>query len=131
MLFVLCAATGPLAGCMTNGIGFSTFAQPDRDVITGSIGDYPALQSDDDIIKTTVAEANVKQGSLQNIPWSNIATGNGGIVSYVGERRSVTEICREFLASKHSYDGISQYHGKICRTRMGKSWTLQSIEKQG
>lgn len=116
---------------MSGGLGLGGSPGLDRDFVTGSIPVPPALLSDDDIIKAAVAGANLKNGNLQNIPWTNEVTGNTGIISYVRERRNVSEICRKFVASKHNYDGISQYNGKICRTRMGQSWALQSIEEQG
>lgn len=131
MLLMWGLATLPMTGCMSSGFGLGGKAGIDEQLVTGSIPVYPMLQSDDDVLTTAVSEANPKRGSLQTIPWSNIATGTTGTISYVRERRSVTEICREFVTSKHSYDGIAQFHGKICRTRMGKTWTLDSIEEQG
>jgi len=124
-------ATLPMTGCLSGGFGLGGKSGVDEQLVTGSIPVYPMLQSDDDVLTAAVSEASPKRGSLQTIPWSNIATGTTGTISYVGERRSVTEICREFVTSKHSYDGIAQFHGKICRTRMGKTWTLESIEEQG
>ncbi|MCR9138858.1 MAG: RT0821/Lpp0805 family surface protein [Alphaproteobacteria bacterium] len=128
---MLGSATLPLSGCLSSGFGLGGNSEVDQQLVTGSIPDYPMLKSDDEIITSAVSEANTKRGSLQNIPWTNIGTGTTGTIVYVGERRSVTEICREFITSKHSYDGIAQFHGKICRTRMGKTWELESIEEQG
>lgn len=131
VLLVWGLATLPMTGCLSGGFGLGDKSGVDQQLVTGSIPVYPMLQSDDDVITMAVSVANPKRGSLQNIPWSNIGTGTTGIISYVGERRSVTEICREFITSKHSYDGIAQFQGKICRTRMGKTWNLESIEEQG
>lgn len=130
LLLVFGVAILPTAGCLSGGLGLGGGPGVDKEFVSGSIPVYPMLQTDDDIIKSAVSEANTKKGSFQNIPWTNVGSGNSGIVSYVGERRTVTEICREFITSKHSYDGIAQYHGNICRTRMGKTWTLESIEEQ-
>jgi hypothetical protein len=130
MLFLSITAL-PMTGCMSSGIGKATFFGPDRSITTSSVPEYSPLLTDDDIIKTTVSQANVDAGYLQDIAWTNTGTGNGGTISYIRENRSVGKICREFIASKHSYDGVSQYLGEICRTRMGKSWSFKSMEKQG
>ncbi|MCP4314670.1 MAG: hypothetical protein GY789_01185 [Hyphomicrobiales bacterium] len=100
--------------------------KPDRSILSGSI----PVSTDDAIISNTVAEADIKPGYSQDIPWNNISTGNFGSVSFIRESSSVGKVCRDFIVSKHSYDGILQYTGEICRTRLTKSWSLKSLNEQ-
>jgi|GEM_PF-789930 len=129
----LCLGASCLAvsGCLGDGLALQLGPAPDRGIISGSIGDTPTLPSDDDIIRDAVAQADVKTGPWQDIEWNHPGTGDGGVISYIKEKRSARSICRSFITSKHSYDGIAQYTGEICRARMGREWTLKSIEQQG
>ena len=120
-----------LHGCTTRGLELGLSPAPDRSLTTGSISATSDVLSDDDVLVQAVSGADIKKGSLQYIPWLNPETGNSGVVSYVGQKRGVTEVCREFLTSKQQFDGIAQFHGSICRTRMGKTWSMKSLEKQG
>lgn len=111
---------------MSVGFDFGLPQKPDRSIVSGSV----PSQSDDSIISKTVADADIKPGNVQDIEWSNETSGNFGFVSYIRETRSVGKVCRDFIVSKHSYDGISQYSGEICRKRLTKSWSLQAFNEQ-
>ena len=111
---------------MSSGLDLGLSEKPDRSIISGSI----AVSTDDSIISGAVAEAEIAPGNVQDIQWNNDTTGNFGYVSYIRESSSVGKICRDFIVSKHSYDGISQYTGEICRTRLTKSWSLKSMNEQ-
>ncbi len=111
---------------MSGGLDFGLGNQPDRTSITGSI----PFATDASIISNTVAEAKIQPGLVQDVPWSNRNTGNFGTISYIRETSSVRTICRDFIVSKQSYDGISQYTGEICRKRLGKSWSIKSLNEQ-
>ena len=124
----LCAMLA-VSGCISSGLGL--YPAPDRIAVTSSIPEVPALLSNDDIIRMTVAEADVTKGFFHQLSWSNLATGDGGVVSYVRESGKVRQVCREFIVSKHSYDGVAQNMGEICRARTGQNWALNSMEKQG
>ena len=123
----------PLSGCISSGfdLGLGDDPGPDRTIQSGSIDPAIGGSSDDAIIADAVATAKIKPGLVQDVPWNNIATGNFGSVSFIRENKSVGTVCRDFIVSKHSYDGISQYTGEICRTRLTKSWTLKSLSEQG
>ncbi len=124
---VLCAAF-VVSGCVTGGLGIGT--ELDRGAVTGSITAVPSNLTDEDIIRQTVAEADISTGFIQHLPWANLTTGDGGVVSYVRENGKTTQVCREFIASKHSFDGVAQYFGEICRARLSRDWTLESMKKQ-
>lgn len=113
-------------GCTSTAMDFGLSEKPDRSFHTGSI---PA-STDDTVIGTTVAEADIKPGYLQDIPWNNNSTGNFGAVSFIRESSSMGKVCRDFIVSKHSYDGILQFTGEICRTRLTKSWSIKSLNEQ-
>ena len=116
---------------MGDGLALQLGPAPDRGMISGSIGNIPTVISDNDIILDAVAQADVKTGPWQDIEWNHPATGDGGVISYIREKRSARSVCRSFTTSKHSYDGIAQYNGEICRARMSREWTLKSIKRQG
>ncbi len=110
---------------MSSGLGLDP--APDRSMVTSAI---PDPLSDEDLIRNAVADADVTKGMIQDIPWINPGTGDGGSVSYVRESGRVGQVCREFVVSKHSYDGVAQYLGEICRARLRNDWALKSLEMQ-
>ena len=130
---LLLLALAPVSGCISSGfdLGLSDEPGPDTTILSGSIDPALGSSTDDAIIADAVATANIKPGLLQDVPWNNVATGNFGSVSFIRENKTVGRVCRDFIVSKHSYDGISQYTGEICRTRLTKSWTLKSLSEQG
>ncbi len=111
---------------MSGGLDFGLMSQPDRSIISGSI----PVATDASVIINAVAEADIQPGPVQHVPWSNGNTGNFGTISYIRESSSVGTICRDFIVSKQSYDGISQFTGEICRKRLGKSWSIKSLNEQ-
>ena len=121
----------PVSGCVSSGFDLGLDDEPDTTIQSGSIDPSIGSSTDDAVIADAVATAQIKPGLVQDVPWSNIATGNFGSVSFIRENKSVGKVCRDFIVSKHSYDGISQYTGEICRTRLTKSWTLNSLSEQG
>lgn len=111
---------------MGTSFDFGLASQPDRSIVSGSI---PAA-TDASIISNAVSGAKIKPGPVQDVDWSNPTTGNFGTISYIHETSSVGTICRDFIVSKHSFDGISQFTGEICRKRLTKSWTIRSLNEQ-
>lgn len=120
-----------VSGCLGGGLGLDSVVTPDTSLHSGSIPYNADDFSDNEVIRSTVAQADVSDGFIQDIPWLNTANGNTGTVSFIRDNSSVKKICRDFVVSKHSFDGISQYTGQICRTRLTKSWTLDSLDEQG
>ncbi|WP_419913611.1 RT0821/Lpp0805 family surface protein [Hoeflea sp.] len=118
-------ALATLSGCVSSGLDLGVGNKPDTSLLSGSIDPALDTASDDAIIADAVAEAKIKPGYIQDIPWNNAITGNFGSVSFVRENKSVGKVCRDFIVSKHSYDGVMQYTGEICRTRLTKSWSLK------
>lgn len=127
---VLLSALVAASGCVSSGPDFGIEEKPDTSLLSGSIDPAVDTGSDDTIIADTVAAAKITPGYVQDIPWTNAATGNFGSVSFIRESSSVGKVCRDFIVSKHSYDGIMQYTGQICRTRLTKSWSLKSLSQQ-
>ncbi|MCY6381670.1 RT0821/Lpp0805 family surface protein [Hoeflea prorocentri] len=121
----------PVSGCVSSGFDLGLSDEPDTTIQSGSVDPALGSATDDAVIADAVATAKIEPGLVQDVPWSNIATGNFGSVSFIRENKSVGKVCRDFIVSKHSYDGISQYTGEICRTRLTKSWTLNSLSEQG
>ncbi len=88
------------------------------------------MATDASIITNAVAEAKIKPVLVQDVDWSNPTTGNFGTISYISETSSVGKICRDFIVSKHSFDGVSQFTGEICRKRLTKTWSITSLNEQ-
>lgn len=111
---------------MGTSLDFGLTGQPDKSIVSGSI----TAATDASVISNTVAEAEIQPGLVQDVDWSNATTGNFGTISYIREISSVRSICRDFIVSKHSFDGVSQFTGEICRKRLNKSWTIKSLNEQ-
>lgn len=111
---------------MSSAFDFGLSSKPDRSIISGSI---PPV-TDVTVISNAVAGADIDAGIFQVVPWSNDSTGNFGAVSYIRESSSLGNVCRDFIVSKHTYDGISQFSGEICRKRLTSSWSLRTLNEQ-
>ncbi|MDF2369483.1 MAG: RT0821/Lpp0805 family surface protein [Rhizobiaceae bacterium] len=128
-MMILLVALVSTSGCM-GGMGLDVTGGPDTSLYSGSIPVSGEDATDRFVIRDTVAQAQLGSGFVQEIPWFNSENGNSGTVSFIREESSVGKVCRDFIVSKHSYDGIAQYTGEICRTRMTKSWTLNALDLQ-
>lgn len=96
--------------------------------VTVIAGETITEGADDRVILSTVAAAPVTGSATTALPWVNRENGNSGSVSLVQETEDGQSVCRDFVVSKQSYDGISQLSGKACRAKTGIIWTLQSLE---
>ncbi len=114
------------SGCAASGPDYSTLASAVVQPAPTGVATEPG--SDESSILETVASA--ESGTLPSVAlaWANDQNGNSGLVTIVGEEGQDTRVCRTFVASRQSYDGVSQFTGEACRNRRGASWFLNSIE---
>lgn len=132
MLCLLLAV--PLAGCGARGISIED-AVPDRSIVTGSIPSQPAAQapsattrSDEATIRNAVSSAIVDEIGDGGIGWANAETGSRGIISRISEDRRGGFLCRNFTATRESFDGVSLYQGETC-LGSSKLWVMQAFDR--
>lgn len=63
-------------------------------------------------------------------PWSNPQTGSAGVISQVSVLRDGDKTCRLFETTRHAFDGVALYSGRICRRPDG-GWDLVGFERAG
>lgn len=128
-----CALLLLLAGCGSKGFTLES-AVPDHALTTGSIardgragGDGTAL-SDEATIRNAVSSAVVDEGMAAGQGWANAATGSRGTIRRIAEARESGRVCRDFEATRESYEGIHLYRGRTCLERPG-NWTVTAYDR--
>lgn len=106
---------------------------PDRSITTGSISQetvppVDALRlSDEATIRDAVSSAIVDELGDGGIGWANAGTGSRGSIRQVTEARRDGYLCRHFLASRESFDGIHLFRGETC-LGSAKVWVMRTFE---
>ena len=125
---VLLAANLLVAGC---GAGGATLESAATDpTLTSSISSTPvdAVQTSD---ATTIRNAvsSIDLGGLegQPLPWANADTGSRGAITELAEYSDNGRLCRRFLASRESYDGVGLFRGETCTAGSGL-WKVPSLK---
>ena len=111
-----------LSGCVLSGSALGDGI--DRSLQTASIAPGPTqgaaapapeVSDEDSDAETIVNAVSSIAISGQPIPWQNALTGSSGVISTASERRMEGGIiCRSFVASRNSYDGVRNYSGSAC-----------------
>ncbi|MEQ1950979.1 RT0821/Lpp0805 family surface protein [Mesorhizobium yinganensis] len=118
-----------MTGCASGGFSLSK-AETDPTILTGSVGDTPAVAvspeqvSDEATIRNAVSSADVESLKGAPIPWANADTGARGAISSLVEDKSSGTLCRRFVTSRESFDGVALYRGKACMVAPG-SWRME------
>lgn len=122
-----------VSGCGSKGFSIND-AVPDRALITGSVsrdaraGRDATAQSDEVTIRNAVSSAEVEDASVSDQSWANAATGSRGTIRSIVEERDTGRLCREFEATRESYEGIHLYRGRTCANGSG-DWTITSYNR--
>lgn len=123
----LCLA---LAGCGAGGFSLEK-AEVDRSLYTSDIppqaGQDAARISDEATIRNAVSSADVEQLAGRPLPWANAGTGARGVISQLDERRRDGIVCRSFVASRESFDGVRLFRGEACTAGAG-TWRMERFE---
>ncbi|MBW8640154.1 hypothetical protein K1W69_23365 [Hoeflea sp. WL0058] len=114
------------AGCATNGPDYASLADPVSQPAPAGVATEQG--SDENSILAAVAGAEPGTPPTVALAWTNEQNGNSGSVTIVGEEGKDTQLCRTFIASRQSYNGVSQFTGEACRNRRGADWYLNSME---
>ena len=127
---VLVVAALPLAACASDGVDLSK-ADVDQSALTGALPDSgkapDAVRLSDEVtIRNAVSSADPEQAKVQPLAWANADTGSRGAISSMLEKKENGVICREFTASRESFDGVALYSGDACRGDRG-DWFMRSF----
>ena len=120
-----------LSGCMS-GLDLFSGSKVDSTIRTNTVanGNVERL-SDEATVRNAVSSADLARGGGSPIPWANSASGSAGVISTIAENRDgAGRTCRDFVTTKHSYQGIANYSGRTCLANSGE-WLLLAFDRQG
>ncbi|WP_421579165.1 RT0821/Lpp0805 family surface protein [Shinella sp. M31] len=118
-----------LSGCMS-GLDLFEDSKVDSTIRTSTVANGERL-SDETTVRNAVSSADLAQAAGQPIPWANSASGSAGVISTIAENRDgAGRTCRDFVTTKHSYQGIANYSGRTCMATSGE-WLLLAFDRQG
>lgn len=124
---VVCAL---LTGCGTAGFSIEK-AVPDTSIVTGSVASAPpddtGRTSDETIIRAAVSAAIVEE-SVEGIGWANADTGSRGTIRDISESRDGGFLCRSYVATRESFEGIHLYQGEAC-LGASRAWSARSFQR--
>ncbi|MCR6499152.1 RT0821/Lpp0805 family surface protein [Shinella sp. CPCC 101442] len=118
-----------LSSCMS-GLDLFEDSKVDSTIRTSTVANGERL-SDETTVRNAVSSADLVQSAGQPIPWANSASGSAGVISTIAENRDgAGRTCRDFVTTKHSYQGIANYSGRTCLGNSGE-WLLLAFDLQG
>jgi hypothetical protein len=62
------------------------------------------------------------------IGWANAGTGSRGAIRQIDERQETSRLCRRFLATRESYQGVHLYRGETC-LGAARIWTMTAFDR--
>jgi len=132
---ILCFMTTALSSCFGSGMELGLGSGPDKQIETSSVpGQYHAQPdglADETTVRNAVTSADMSRIDLSGtIPWANTSTGSAGVISHIQEENNGSYVCRTFMTTRHSYQGVSNYIGKACLIGSG-TWQLVSFKDVG
>jgi hypothetical protein len=119
-----------LAGCGVGGFSLEK-AAVDHSIVTSNVpatsvaADY-GLVADQVTIRNAVSSADLEQMAGQPLAWANADTGSRGQITGLAESKAKGELCRDFAATRESFDGIALYKGRICMVGAG-TWRIDDF----
>ncbi|WP_420410421.1 RT0821/Lpp0805 family surface protein [Hoeflea sp.] len=131
LLALLVPLVVSLTGCMGARDNAASALMIDP-VTTSSVPPLSAdseILSDENLVRDLAG--SLEQSRLAGLhPWSNPLTGSAGVISGLEARQEDSGACRRFRTTRHAFDGVSLFDGKICR-QAGGSWKTVSFEPAG
>lgn len=117
-----------LSGCMG---GLDLFDDKVDTVRTSAVATSAERLTDEITVRNAVSSADLAHTAGSPIPWANSASGSAGVISTIAENRDMAgRTCRDFVTTKHSYQGIANYSGRTCLGSSGE-WLLLAFDLQG
>ena len=120
-----------LSGCMGAGRSAVSALSIDK-TTTAAITPLSAdseIMSDEMVIRELVG--GLGQDDLSDPkPWSNALTGSAGVISDFTVLADGDRICRLFQTTRHGFDGVALFNGRVCRRPDG-GWDLVGLDRAG
>jgi hypothetical protein len=121
-----------LTACATHSIESATADIVDQGTQTGSLPagaetPDPTRVSDESTIRNAVSAADPEQAKVEPLAWANADTGSRGSISEMMEKEEGGTLCRQFKASRESFDGVALYAGDACKGDRGV-WYLRDFK---
>ncbi|KQZ16287.1 hypothetical protein ASD50_10585 [Mesorhizobium sp. Root552] len=128
---VTLACVAALAGCGVGGFSLEK-AEVDRAIITSNVQASATVTdggmvADQLTIRNAVSSADLEESAGRSLSWANADTGSRGSITGLTESRNKGELCREFAATRESFDGIALYNGRICMVGAGV-WRIDDFK---
>lgn len=120
-----------LSSC-TSSLDLFGGSKVDRSISTGTVPSAKHNEttvSDETTVRNAVSSIDIAKFNGSTVPWANTATGSAGVVSNIREARDQGNICRDFMTTRHSYEGIAMFSGRTCLTGSG-DWMLTAFDRQ-
>jgi hypothetical protein len=124
--FIFLAAA--VSGCTSGSLDlFEGASKVDRNISTATVPKPPQETVADQItILNAVTSTDLSKLGDSPLPWANTTTGSAGVVSSIHEASRNGTTCRDFITTRHAFDGIAQYRGSACLDPAGR-WMLVSF----
>ncbi len=124
------AALLVLTGCGAGGFSLEKL-DVDRSIVTSNVPAGAAaadagLAADQMTIRNAVSSADIEEAAGRPLAWANVDTGSRGSITALAESRAGKELCRDFAATRESFDGVSLYRGRICMVGAG-AWRIDDF----
>lgn len=128
-ILVVAMAGAPLSGCMG---GLDVYSDSKVDTVrTSSVPAGTERLTDELTVRNAVSSADLARTGGSAIPWANSASGSAGVISSISENHdNAGRTCRDFVTTRHSYQGIANYSGRTCLGNSGE-WLLLAFDRQG
>lgn len=120
-----------LSGCMS-GLDLFSDSKVDASLRTSTVSNGNTERLTDEItVRNAVSSADLARTGGNAIPWANSASGSAGVISSIAENQDRSgRTCRDFVTTKHSYQGIANFTGRTCMGNSGE-WMLLAFDRQG
>jgi hypothetical protein len=120
-----------LTGCMS-GLDLFSDSKVDTTVRTATVSNGNSERLTDEItVRNAVSSADLARTEGSPIPWANSASGSAGVISSIAENQDTAgRPCRDFVTTKHSFQGIANFTGRTCMGNSGE-WLLLAFDRQG
>jgi 17 kDa outer membrane surface antigen len=107
---------------------FGSGSKVDRNISTSTVPKRADETVSDQItVLNAVTSADIVRLAGAPLPWANTSTGSAGVISAISEMPVSNTVCRNFVTTRHSYDGVSRVKGRACLADAGQ-WTMLSFE---
>jgi hypothetical protein len=119
-----------VSGCTSTSFDFFGGSKVDRNISTSTVPKRAdETVSDQLTVLNAVTSADIVRLAGAPLPWANTSTGSAGVISALSEMPVNSTVCRSFITTRHSYDGVSRVKGRACLADAGQ-WTMLSFEPE-